>query len=488
MSNDHFELMKLLEYELGDNVLVLVSKLAPSTALDILRQTKMTALDLIERRSDQKCELEIETNEPNGDQVELTVNGTNDFSSESNCAIEDDLFVFSFCGGVNTPQDFRTQEPYHERAIAFCTSFERNDLLTTEFSAEHGVIFRSRNLITEMDKHGFGALIRDLKYAISDALLAIAGEESSNTRIFNASIVRRKKPDREGSRTVRLQNKTRIHLPNSIEYFGETDTFPSFENVVGCADAKRELERTAYLFAHPDIAAQYKLKESPHTILYGPPGNGKTMLAHATARKIKECGMDINLLRVNFNKIWGRYYGDSEKEAIRLFDAIIEAAPCVAYFEELDSIGFRSENMDRISENRVINIALAGFDKIATIPDILMLGATNMPQAIDPALLRAGRFSKMIKVPQVNREGLVALLQRERSQCYPTCSISDPFIERLVELLERNWNASDVSVFFRILRERAVDHFRLHGTHLTEINEPFFNDAYLMYEKMRNVA
>ncbi|XP_013393278.1 peroxisome assembly factor 2 [Lingula anatina] len=166
----------------------------------------------------------------------------------------------------------------------------------------------------------------------------------------------------------------------------------SWEDVGGLADIKAEILDTIQLpLEHPELFAA-GLRRSG-VLLYGPPGTGKTLLAKAVAT---ECS--LNFLSVKGPELINMYVGQSEENVREVFHRARSAAPCVVFFDELDSL---APNRGRSGDSggvmdRVVSQLLAELDGLHKACDVFVIGATNRPDLLDPALLRPGRFDKLL--------------------------------------------------------------------------------------------
>ena len=137
-------------------------------------------------------------------------------------------------------------------------------------------------------------------------------------------------------------------------------------------------------------------------LLYGPPGTGKTLLAKAVAREAQ-----ANFIATKSSDLLSKWYGESEQQIARLFARARQVAPTVIFFDELDSlVPARGGGMGepQVTE-RVVNTILAEMDGLEELQSVVVIGATNRPNLIDPALLRPGRFDELIYVSVPNAEG-----------------------------------------------------------------------------------
>ncbi|XP_076029394.1 peroxisomal biogenesis factor 6 [Oratosquilla oratoria] len=165
-----------------------------------------------------------------------------------------------------------------------------------------------------------------------------------------------------------------------------------WEEVGGLEEAKQEIIDTIQLpIKYPNIISE-TLRRSG-VLLYGPPGTGKTLLAKAVAT---ECG--LNFMSVKGPELLNMYVGQSEENVREVFSKAKLSAPCIIFFDELDSL---APNRGRSGDSggvmdRIVSQLLAELDGVSSEADVFVLGATNRPDLIDPALLRPGRFEKMV--------------------------------------------------------------------------------------------
>ena len=136
-------------------------------------------------------------------------------------------------------------------------------------------------------------------------------------------------------------------------------------------------------------------------LLYGPPGTGKTLLAQAVAN---ECG--VNFIAVNGPELFTKWLGESEEAVRHIFRIARQVAPAVIFFDQLDSITpVRGEHSGSMTTERVVNQLLAELDGIEPLAGIVVLGATNRIDLVDPAILRPGRLGTHVHVPLPDEAG-----------------------------------------------------------------------------------
>ena len=172
----------------------------------------------------------------------------------------------------------------------------------------------------------------------------------------------------------------------------------SWDDIGGLEDVKKELYETVqYPVEHADKYEKFGMQPSKGVLFYGPPGCGKTLLAKAIAN---ECG--ANFISIKGPELLTMWFGESEANVRDLFDKARAAAPCILFFDELDSIAkARGGGGGGASEagDRVINQILTEIDGVGARKNVFVIGATNRPDILDSAVTRPGRLDQMIYIP-----------------------------------------------------------------------------------------
>lgn len=172
----------------------------------------------------------------------------------------------------------------------------------------------------------------------------------------------------------------------------------TWADIGGLEDVKRELrELVQYPVEHPEMFEKYGMSPSKGVLFYGPPGCGKTLLAKAVAN---EC--QANFISVKGPELLTMWFGESEGNVREVFDKARGAAPCVLFFDELDSIArSRGSSVGDAggAGDRVMNQLLTEMDGIGVKKSIFVVGATNRPDILDPAMMRPGRLDQLIFIP-----------------------------------------------------------------------------------------
>lgn len=166
------------------------------------------------------------------------------------------------------------------------------------------------------------------------------------------------------------------------------------DDVGGYEDVKDELRNAIMLpLEKKGIAHAYGIKPPAGILLFGPPGTGKTMLMRALAKELK-----YNFIEVKCSQILSQWYGESEKNVAEVFDNARKNAPTVLFFDEIDGVAKKREGatLDRVGP-RVLSELLQQIDGATKTKDtVMVVGATNLPNELDPAILRPGRLDKII--------------------------------------------------------------------------------------------
>jgi len=184
-------------------------------------------------------------------------------------------------------------------------------------------------------------------------------------------------------------------------------------DIGGLEGVKRELqELVQYPVEHPEKFLKFGMQPSKGVLFYGPPGCGKTMLAKAIAN---EC--QANFISVKGPELLTMWFGESESNVRDIFDKARAAAPCVLFFDELDSIaksrGGGSGGDGGGAADRVINQILTEMDGVGEKKNVFIIGATNRPDIIDGAIMRPGRLDQLIYIPLPDEPGRVGVLQAQ---------------------------------------------------------------------------
>lgn len=181
----------------------------------------------------------------------------------------------------------------------------------------------------------------------------------------------------------------------------------TFERVGGHDDIKAQIHKRIILpFQKPSLFERFKKRVGGGILLYGPPGCGKTLLARATAG---ECSAQF--FNVAINDILDMYIGESERKLHAIFDQARQKPPSVLFFDELEALAGKRQYTREATSSKLVSQFLAEMDGFSrNNQGVLILGATNVPWAIDPAFRRPGRFDRVLFVPPPDKMARAAIL------------------------------------------------------------------------------
>jgi SpoVK/Ycf46/Vps4 family AAA+-type ATPase len=174
----------------------------------------------------------------------------------------------------------------------------------------------------------------------------------------------------------------------------------TFADVGGLDAVKEQIRRRIITpFLKPSLFERFKRRAGGGILMYGPPGCGKTLLARATAG---ECG--ARFFNVAINDVLDMYIGESERKLHALFEQARSAAPAVLFFDEVEALGGKRQHAREATSAKLVSQFLTELDGFAQANQgVLILGATNVPWAVDPAFRRPGRFDRVLFVPPAGR-------------------------------------------------------------------------------------
>ncbi|MEM1985588.1 MAG: CDC48 family AAA ATPase [Nitrososphaeria archaeon] len=192
------------------------------------------------------------------------------------------------------------------------------------------------------------------------------------------------------------------------EVFLETPNV-RWTDIGGLENVKKELqEAIEWPLKFPEVYKKVGYKMPKGILLYGPPGTGKTLLAKAVATE-----SEVNFISVRGPELLSKWVGESERGIREVFRKARQAAPCIIFFDEIDSLApIRGYGLgESMVTERVVSQLLTELDGIQELQDVIVLAATNRIDMVDPALLRAGRFDKLIYVPLPDRAARKQILE-----------------------------------------------------------------------------
>ena len=224
----------------------------------------------------------------------------------------------------------------------------------------------------------------------------------------------------------------------------------NWDHVGGLEDAKKEVrESVEWPMNSPEKFARMGIQPPAGVLLYGPPGTGKTLMAKAVANET-----DANFISVRGPQLLSKWVGESEKAIRQTFRKARQVAPTVIFFDELDSLapGRGGDVGSNVSE-RVVNQLLTELDGLEEMEDVMVIGATNRPDMIDPALIRSGRFDRLVMIGEPDTEGREQILKIHTEDMPLSPDVS---LRELAEVTE-GYVGSDLE---SIAREAAIQALR----------------------------
>jgi len=226
------------------------------------------------------------------------------------------------------------------------------------------------------------------------------------------------------------------------EIYVETPTV-RWEDVGGLEHVKQALREAIEIpLKHPDLYEKMGITPPKGILLFGPPGTGKTLVAKAVAT---ESG--ANFIAVRGPEILSKWVGESEKAVREIFKKARMVAPAVVFFDEIDSIavarGYRFDSSG--VTDRIVNQLLTEMDGIQPLQKVVVLAATNRPDLLDPALLRPGRFDKIVYVPPPDKAARLQILKIHTKR---TPLAADVDLEKLAEMTE-GYTGADLEALVR---------------------------------------
>ena len=182
-----------------------------------------------------------------------------------------------------------------------------------------------------------------------------------------------------------------------------------WEDIGGLADIKQELqEAVEWPLKYRRVFAYTDATPPKGILLYGPPGTGKTLMAKAAANE-----SEANFISIKGPELLSKWVGESEKGVREIFRKARQAAPCIIFFDEIDAIApVRGGDFGNAHvTERVISQLLTELDGLEVLTNVIVIAATNRPDIIDPALLRPGRFDRLLYVPPPDRDSRIQIIK-----------------------------------------------------------------------------
>jgi transitional endoplasmic reticulum ATPase len=204
-----------------------------------------------------------------------------------------------------------------------------------------------------------------------------------------------------------IGDRTKIEISEKPAKEEKVGPRVTYEDIGGLsAEIKKVREMIELPMKHPELFERLGVEAPKGVLLYGPPGTGKTLLAKALASET-----NAHFETLSGPEIMSKYYGESEEKLRQLFKTAEEQAPSIVLIDEIDSIAPKREEVTGEVERRVVAQLLALMDGMEARGKVVVIGATNRPDSLDPALRRPGRFDREIEIGVPNRQSRLEVLQ-----------------------------------------------------------------------------
>jgi len=206
---------------------------------------------------------------------------------------------------------------------------------------------------------------------------------------------------------VKVTAETKLTILNEPAPEGRGLPRTTYEDIGGLhEEIQRVREMVELPLRHPELFQRLGIEPPKGVMLYGPPGCGKTLLARAVANE-----SEANFFSINGPEIMSKFYGESEARLREIFQQAQQNSPSIIFIDELDAIAPKREEVTGEVERRVVAQLLALMDGLSGRGNVIVIGATNRPSALDPALRRPGRFDREIEIAVSDKNGRYEILQ-----------------------------------------------------------------------------
>ena len=199
-------------------------------------------------------------------------------------------------------------------------------------------------------------------------------------------------------KTVRIDRSTNLKILS--ETVSDKKIRVTYEEVGGLGVEIKSMREIVELpLKHPELFSRLGVEPHSGILLYGPPGCGKTLVAKVLASE-----SDANIYSINGPEIMNKYYGETEARLRDIFKEAKDNSPSIIFIDEIDAIAPKREEVYGDVEKRVVAQLLALMDGLTERGNVVVLGATNRPDSVDPALRRPGRFDREVEISVPNAD------------------------------------------------------------------------------------
>jgi len=212
----------------------------------------------------------------------------------------------------------------------------------------------------------------------------------------------------EPKQAVLVTENTKVSfISKAVDVSEDKPIDVSYEDIGGLDEELKKVREMIELpLKHPEIFERLGIEAPKGVLLHGPPGTGKTLLAKAVANET-----NANFILINGPEIMSKFYGQSEENLRNTFKEAEEKAPSIIFIDEIDAIASKREESKGEVEKRVVAQLLALMDGLKTRGKVVVIAATNIPNVLDPALRRPGRFDRELEIGVPNEQGRLAVMK-----------------------------------------------------------------------------
>ncbi len=273
-----------------------------------------------------------------------------------------------------------------------------------QWDAARVYFLEAARVMVALSKQATTEPLAEARRATAEKLLDLAKDcEDAKSGNRKAPVANRKLETQSESNQGEEEGK------NAADWIVKEKPALRFDDVAGLEDVKTDIKlKMLYPFAHPELAEKFGIRAGGGVLLYGPPGTGKTMLAKATAGEI-----DAAFFVISPADILSKWVGEAEQNIKKLFDEAAQQPRSIIFIDEIEAlVPARRDDGSSVMQRVVPQIlqSIEGFAKAGTGATMLM-GATNVPWQLDPAMMRPGRFDEKIYIPLPDRPARLKLLE-----------------------------------------------------------------------------
>ena len=275
---------------------------------------------------------------------------------------------------------------------------EKISVTKADFSPAHKIVVAPLTLMRSYDARYIGSLLEGLPLLEGDKVRA---------RLFGARTQDFKVVSTKPEGVVMIHSKTIMKIQEKKEV-GEARARISYEDIGGLGREIRRIREMIELpLKYPQVFERLGIDPPKGVLLHGPPGCGKTLIARAVANET-----DAYIEHLSGPEIMHKFYGESEANLRRIFETAASRAPSIIFFDEIDAIAPKREEMggEKQVEKRVVAQLLSLLDGLSSRGQVIVIGATNIPNVLDPALRRPGRFDREIEIGIPDKNGRLEIL------------------------------------------------------------------------------